>query len=211
MSNFFSKGPDYFELFVKGIDISLKSALELQSAFRKNGTITKEEAEAIKTMEHEGDLHVHQCSNMIATAFITPIDRSDIMAIIRAIENITDSIDGISNQIYMMQIATVNQTSIQFVDLIVQACQSLKELLTSFKQFKKNTEEIHQKCIDVNNVEEEGDRLYSTAMRDLFSPESNLEVLDVIRLQNLYNTLENSLDYCEDVSDIIEQVIISNT
>ena len=59
--------------------------------------------------------------------------------------------------------------------------------------------------------EEEGDRLYSTAMRDLFSPGSNLEVLDVIRLQNLYNTLENSLDYCEDVSDIIEQVIISNT
>ena len=48
-------------------------------------------------------------------------------------------------------------------------------------------------------------------MRALFDPQNEIEMIDLIRLQNLYNTMEESLDYCEDVADIVEQIIISNT
>lgn len=210
MSNFFSKGPDYFGLFEKGIGISSKAAKVLQASFA-DGAIDKNEISQLKSIEHEGDRHVHDCTSMIADAFITPIDRSDMMEMVHAIESITDSIDDIGNQIYMMHISTANTTTVKLVELIVQSCDSLCRLMTEFKLFKKNIKSIKETMVYVNHLEEEGDAIFSEAMRELFDPANKMEMIDVIRLQNLYNTMENSLDYCEDVADIVEKIIISNT
>lgn len=210
MINFFSKGPDYFELFEKGIEISEKAAKVLKISFT-DGVIDKEEIAQLKAIEHEGDRHVHACTNLIADAFITPIDRSDMMEMVRAIEAITDSIDDIGNQVYMMHITRANTVTVKMVDLIVQSCEGLRKLMSSFKQFKKNVKSIKELTVFVNHLEEEGDAIYNEGMRTLFDPESKMEMIDIIRLQNLYNTMENSLDYCEDVADIVEKIIISNT
>ena len=210
MSNFFAKGPDYFTLFEKGIDISSHAARVLQTSFA-DGMIDKNEITQLKDIEHEGDRHVHYCSSLISDAFITPIDRSDMLEIVRAIEAITDSIDDIANQIYMMHIMKANEVSVKMVDLIVKACEGLCTMMSDFKQFKKNQKKINETSAYVNHIEEEGDTIFGEAMRELFDPNNKMEMIDVIRLQNLYNTMENSLDYCEDVADIVEQVIISNT
>lgn len=134
-----------------------------------------------------------------------------MMSMVRAIENITDSIDDIGNQIYMMHITKSNDVTVRLVDLIVKSCEGLCKLMTDFKQFKKNQKSIKEVTVYVNNLEEEGDAIYNEAMRALFDPANQMDMIDVIRLQNLYNTMENSLDYCEDVADIVEQIIISNT
>ncbi|HHV32925.1 DUF47 domain-containing protein [Caproiciproducens sp. LBM24188] len=210
MSNFFSKGPDYFGLFETGIGISFKAAKVLQSSF-SDGVIDKEEIKKLKDIEHEGDKHVHECTSLISDAFMTPIDRSDMMSMVRSIEAITDSIDDIANQIYMMHITKANETTVKMVDLVVKSCEGLCKLMSDFKQFKKNGKSIKEMTVMVNHLEEEGDAVFSEAMRTLFDPENKMEMIDVIRLQNLYNTLENALDYCEDVADIAEQIIISNT
>ncbi len=210
MSNFFAKGPDYFTLFETGISISCKAAKVLQTSFT-DGMIDKKEITQLKEIEHEGDKHVHECSSLIADAFITPIDRSDMMDLVAAIESVTDSIDDIGNQIYMMHISKANETTVKLVDLIVKSCEGLCTLMADFKQFKKTSKHIKEMSVFVNNLEEEGDAIFSEAMRALFDPANKMEMIDVIRLQNLYNTMENSLDYCEDVADIVEQIIISNT
>ena len=210
MSNFFSKGPDYFALFEKGIGISNKAAIALQTSFI-DGMVDKNEIKQLKEIEHEGDRHVHECSSLIADAFITPIDRSDMMDMVRAIESVTDSIDDIANQIYMMHITKANEVTVKMVDLIVTSCEELCKLMSEFKQYKKNFKKIKEITVLVNHLEEQGDAIFSEAMRSLFDPHNEMEMIDVIRLQNLYNTMENSLDYCEDVADIAEQIIISNT
>lgn len=210
MSNFFGKAPDYYGLFEKGIGISFKAAKALQSSF-SDGMIDKNEIAQLKSIEHEGDRHVHESSSLISDAFLTPIDRTDMMQMVHAIEAITDSIDDIGNQIYMMHITRTNETIVKLVDLIVKCCERLCVLMQDFKQFKKNTGKIRESTVFVNNLEEEGDAIFSEAMRELFDPDNKMEMIDVIRLQNLYNTLENSLDYCEDVADIVEAIIISNT
>lgn len=210
MSNFFSKGPDYFGLFETGIGISAKAAKVLQSSF-SDGVIDKNEIKQLKEIEHEGDRHVHDCTTLISDAFLTPIDRSDMMEMMRAIEAITDSIDDIGNQIYMMHITRASETTVKLVDLIVKSCEGLCKLMTDFKQFKKNSKSIKELTVQVNHLEEEGDAVFEEAMRELFDPDNKMEMIDVIRLQNLYNTMENALDYCEDVADIAEQIIISNT
>ena len=210
MSNFFSKGTDYFTFFEKGIEISNHAAKVLQNAFT-GSDIDEKQISLLREIEHEGDRHVHECASQIAEAFITPIDRVDLMNIVAKIESVTDSLDDIGNQIFMMHITRKNEVMDQFIQLIAEACIQLSNMMVAFKQFKKSQNGIHEIAIKVNHVEEEGDALFTKAMRELFDPAGKLDAIDVIRLQNLYNTLENALDCCEDVADAVEQVIISNT
>lgn len=210
MSSLFSKGPDYYALFEKGISITCKAAKVLKKSFG-DGKINKIEIVQLKEVEHEGDKHVHECFNLIADAFITPISSMDMMNLVNAIECITDSINEIGNQIYMMHISESNETVDQMVDLIDQSCAGLLVLLTDFKHFQKNMKKIKEMTVQINHLEERGDEIYNEGMRSLFFPSNNKSPIDIIRLQNLYNTLEKALDRCEDVADIVEQIIISNT
>jgi uncharacterized protein Yka (UPF0111/DUF47 family) len=83
MGNMISrKSVDYFEMFEKGVQISLKAAQRLRSSF-SDGKIDEKEMKLVKDAEHEGDTHVHECLKKIDVAFITPIDRTDIVEIIR--------------------------------------------------------------------------------------------------------------------------------
>ncbi len=212
LSSFFTKGPDYFGLFQKGIQISDKAAKTLRKAF-SDSRIDGEEIKRLQDIEHEGDRHVHECAKLISDAFITPIERPDMMNMIAAVEALTDSIDDIGNQIYMMHIVGTDETTEKFVRLIDSACGELCGMMKVFPYFKKNKfqEQLHEISIRVNHIEEEGDILFMNAMRSLFDPEQKMDTMDVIRRENLYNTMEDSLDCCEDVADIVQQIIISNT
>mgnify|MGYP001019018165 CR=1 FL=1 len=210
MSSFFTKGPDYFSMFEKGIGISNKAAATLQAAFA-DSEIDGDEIKKLKDIEHEGDRHVHQSAKLISESFITPIDRADMMNMVDAIEALTDSIDEVANQVYMMRITRKDKPTEKMIGLIVEACGRLITMISAFKQFKKDHGKIHEICIAVNHIEEEGDALYTRALRDLFDPENEVGAIEIIRRQHLYDSLENALDCCEDVADIMEQTIISNT
>jgi uncharacterized protein Yka (UPF0111/DUF47 family) len=208
MSKISRKSVDYFEMFDTGMCIALKAAQQLQKAF-SDGTIDEKELRHIKDTEHEGDLHVHQCIRAIDVAFITPIDRDDIVEIVKAIENLTDSIDSVANRIYMLQIKQANEYLIKFVDYIVLSCEKLKEMMGELKQFKKNPKTIKECIIEVNHLEEEGDRTFTESMIKLFTSET--DPITLIKQKDLYELLEDSLDRCEDVADIVEKVIVAKT
>ncbi|MGI5936975.1 MAG: DUF47 family protein, partial [Oscillospiraceae bacterium] len=101
MGKMSKKSVDYFEMFEHGISISLEAAQALQAAFGDEH-IVESELKSIKEIEHKGDIHVHQCLRKIDVAFITPIDRTDIVEIIKSLENLTDSIDAVANHIYIL-------------------------------------------------------------------------------------------------------------
>ncbi len=202
------KNVDYFELFEKGVSISLEAAEKLRSAF-SDGTINETELKAVKDAEHQGDIHVHQCLKLIDVAFITPIDRTDIVEIIKAIETLTDGIDAVANHIYMLEIKEADEYLFKFINYVVECCQKLKELMVSLKQFKKNQKEINECIVEVNRIEEDGDRTYTASMRNLFETEKDPIV--IIKKKELYQLLEQAIDYCEDIADLVEKVMVAKT
>ena len=208
MSSITRKNVDYYQLFDTGVQIALKAAKMLQTSFA-DGVINEEELRQIKEVEHEGDLHVHQCIRAIDIAFITPIDRTDIVEIVKAIENLTDSIDHIANRIYMYQIKEANDYLIKFVNGLVLSCETLKEMMSELKKFKKNPKRLKECIIEVNRLEEEGDRTYMECMVKLFTQEK--DAITLIKQKDLYELLEESLDCCEDVADIVEKIIVTKT
>jgi uncharacterized protein len=202
------KSVDYFEMFEKGIKISLVAAERLQAAFA-DGVINEAELKLVKDAEHDGDHLVHECLKKIDVAFITPIDRNDIVEIIKAIENLTDSIDAVANHIYILHVNEAKEYLRKFVDYVVISCRVLNELMTALKQFKKNQKKINDCIIEVNRIEEEGDRTYAESMRNLFERET--DPILIIKKKELYQLLEYSVDCCEDVADLVEKVMVAKT
>jgi uncharacterized protein Yka (UPF0111/DUF47 family) len=202
------KNVDYFEMFVKSATIARDAALKLQIAFA-DGEVNISELKLIKDLEHDGDIHFHECLKVIDVAFITPIDRSDLVDVLNGIENVTDSIESIANSFYMMCITGSSDYMRKFVDLLVLSCERLLELMVELKRFKKNIKSINSLIIEINRLEEEGDKAYSDCMRNMFEFEK--DAITIIKNKELYQLFECAIDCCEDVADMVENIIVTKT
>lgn len=208
MANISRKSVDYFQMFEDGSKISLEAAKKMQAAFA-DGMINESELKQVKEAEHKGDKHIHQCLKVIEVAFITPIDRTDIIEILKGIENITDSIDDIANHIHIMCVEEANEFMCRFIDYIVISCEKLCELMTELKRFKKSLKTILEHIIEINRIEEDGDRTYFESMKVLFATET--DPVKIIKNKEIYQLMEHSLDCCEDVADMVEKILVSKT
>ena len=208
MANISRKSVDYFQMFEDGSKISLEAAKKMQAAFA-DGMINESELKQVKEAEHKGDKHIHQCLKVIEVAFITPIDRTDIIEILKGIENITDSIDDIANHIHIMCVEEANEYMCRFIDYNVISCEKLCELMSELKRFKKSLKTILEHIIEINRIEEDGDRTYFESMKALFATET--DPVKIIKNKESYQLMEHSLDCCEDVADMVEKILVSKT
>jgi uncharacterized protein Yka (UPF0111/DUF47 family) len=97
------KDMNYFDMFVKGVQYSLDAAILLKDLL-DNDSLSEEKIQQIKKIEQEADVHSHEVFKQLNVAFITPIDREDIYSIIKETDDITDSIEAVSNKMWMMSV-----------------------------------------------------------------------------------------------------------
>jgi len=208
IKNMITRGDvDYFQMFVEGAEISLRAALALQIAFRDE-QINETELDKIKEIEHEGDRHVHKSIKILEDAFITPIDQTELLDILKGIEEVTDHIDDVASHCYMLHIDQTDEYIEGFMKTMVEACQKQVDLMAHLRNFKKlKFKEMDNIITEINALEEAADRIYLTGMRELFSQEKN--AITIIRKQGIYSRLEDVLDSIEDVSDGIKKVLVS--
>lgn len=197
---------DYFDMFVVGADISLEAAIALKTSL-KDKVIDNNSLKSVKDIERKGDKHMHQSLNIIEVAFITPIDQGDIMEVLKGIENITDSIDDVANHINMLGVTVKDDFMDQFLNTIISACEKTYDLMVNFKDFKKESNtNINDLVIEINKLEGKGDRIYFDSMRSLFKNEN--DPIKVIKKKEIYQRFENILDYCENLADLIERIMV---
>ena len=201
------KEANYFELFVQGAKICCDAARQLQNIV-KDQKDTLAEIAAIHEIEREGDLLYHNIYDQLHHSFITPIEREDIIQIARYIEETIDRIDEVAIMFNMMSVTKSRLDGQILVGLIVTSCMSLLEATQEFRNFNKS-KRLSPLLVEINHIEEEGDRLYQAAMKDLFSKEK--EVLEVVKWKSIFSTMEDVLDGVENVADVMEGVIIKNS
>jgi len=198
---------DYFEMCTQGAEIALKAANALKSGFQ-DGIISLEEQHKIKEIEHEGDHHVHRSLQIIEDAFITPIDQSDLVDIIKAIENVTDHIDYVSAHIYMINIKEADVYYNKFIDILVLQANLALELMKNLRRFKKmDLAKMYAVIKDINALEEDADRVYMESMRHLFTTETDAK--RIIQKKEIYSRLEDVCDRLEDVANAVERILIA--
>jgi len=200
---------NYFETFVELAGYSCQAA-DLLNNIMNNFKVDelKEKMQEMHDIEHSGDEARHKMVKRLAKEFITPIEREDIMAMADAIDDVTDSIEDVLMHMYMFNVKSVNEYALKMTEVVVKCCNALKVALVELHNFRKS-QKLHELIVEINILEEEGDRLFTEAMRDLYV--NGKDFLEVSAWNRTYNDLENCCDACEKVSNVIESVILKNT
>ena len=200
---------NYFDEFIKLSDCIVQSAEILRDVFT-NFDLDKleEKTSQVHHLENEADKIIHTMRNYLIKDFLPPIDREDIAQIGHKLDNIEDCIDEILINIKILNVTEIKKEVNEITEILLIATKAVKEMFIEFKNIKK-FDEIKKKIIEVNELEEKGDRAYEKIMSSLYRTEIN--PFNLIKWTNIYNWLENAIDYCEQVSDCVEDVILTNS
>ena len=200
---------NYFNEFITLCDYIVESANTLKDIM-ENFNLEKLNTDIyeVHKLENEADNIVHKMRNYLIKDFLPPIDREDLSLIINKLDNIEDGIDEVLINIKILDINVIKKEVIELIDILVMCCMAVKEMFIDFKNIK-NIDLIKEKVIQVNKLEDLGDRAYEKLMTLLYKNEKNS--IDLIKWTNIYNCLENTIDSCEEIGDCIEDVIMKNS
>jgi len=200
---------NYFDAFEKSTKLAKYLAEELKNyIFDFKSINSEEEMKKIHDLENEGDKNLHELKNYLLKDFLPPIDREDILEISYKIDDLIDKMDEIVIDINIYNVTEIMENMKETVELLEKITNEVYDLVVEFKDYKKN-KEIKEKVIKVNDLEEQADRLYEKSIKELYKNEKDL--IQVVKWSNIYETLEDCFDECEEIADCIEDVILKNT
>jgi uncharacterized protein len=196
----------FFDLFVETAESSCKAAVLLEELM-KNYVDIEKKINNIEETEHECDTKVHNIMEQLNKSFITPIDREDIYSIAKELDNITDAIEATAHRFNMLNVTVIRDDAKLMAELIVACTKELKGVMVEMKNMKKS-KELQKKIIEVNRIEDDGDNIFRSAVKNLFKNEK--DAIEVIKWKEMYELLESTLDACEDVANIVEGVVMKH-
>lgn len=203
------KDYNYFEKFVELVDYSCQCAEILHTTLLNfNPDTLPEKLKEIHNIEHAADLEKHDLIHNLAIEFIAPIEREDIISLSQEIDDITDSVEDVLIKIHMFNITSIRPEAIKFSKLIKKCCLEIKSALEDFQNFKKSTT-LHDKVVEINRLEEEGDSLYYDSVHTLFSNQKN--PVDLLVWTEIFNRMEKCCDSCEVTANNIETIAMKNS
>ena len=189
------------DLAKKAVEIS--EALVVMLSDLKNAECHKE----IHTLETQADSLVREIFSELNRTFITPLDREDMQRVASKIDDTIDHIDGISARLHSYKITTTPPYSLEIANELVKSTKEV-ELMTSKLRNIKNPSSMIEHCRNTSAIEHKVDDLYSLAMTKLF--EGN-DPIEIIKLKDIYESLETASDRCVDVADVVEDIVLKYT
>ncbi len=200
---------DYFDAFEKQTKIACEEA-ELLAEMVDSFVATDElvpQLERAHEVEHRGDVIDHDVFQHVAVDFITPIERGDILELSQALDDVVDGIEESMQRFYMYDIHYMHAYAKDFAKIIRKSTKALNRAMDDFRNFKKS-KKLHAFIDEVNELEEQGDILYTKATRELFQhPEDPIEVQV---WANIFDCLESVCDACEEVAEIMGNISLKN-
>lgn len=198
---------NYFDMFITSVEYVCTAAKDLLDLV-KNYTDVERKVKAIHKIEDDADQHFHLLYHHLMRSFMTPIDREDILALAQKIDDVTDLIEDIAYRFVMFDLKTVTPATIPFVELIVRNCDLLLMAVKEFKNFAKS-KDLPTKIIQINNIEAEGDTFYQDTVRQLFL--TSKDAIEIMIWREIYHKMEDTLDGCEAVADLMDGIVVKNT
>ena len=164
--------------------------------------------EEIHRIEHEADEKKHQLTDRLAKAFITPIEREDIVSLSYNIDELADKAEEVFIRIYMNNVQTIKPDALRMLDIVIQCTEEVCALIKEFADFR-HSRKLNDSIIRINSLEEQADRVYFSSMRALHT--ENSDILEILAWREIYTYLEKCADACEHVADVVEEVVMKNS
>ncbi len=159
---------------------------------------------AITDLEHVGDEVTHELVRTLNRTFVTPFDREDIYALASGLDDVLDYIEEVGDTVTLYKIERIPDAATEMVELICSAVLELQKGVRKLEELKG----VEEHGIEVHRLENLGDTASRRAIGELFSGAT--DALEVIKLKEFLTLLEDALDRCEDVANILEAITIKN-
>lgn len=195
---------EFFAMFGQLADHLQNSAALLKQLLTDPRRID-ELVEAIKREEHAADNLMRDIIQRINSTFVTPIDREDIYHLASRLDNVIDLLDGTARRAQMFRVTEVRQPALLLADVVMRAASAIHHGVINIKK----PAIIDEKTRELKVLEEEADALYHAAIGELFDG-SITDAIEVIRWKEMYDKLEDAVDECEDVANVLEGISLKH-
>lgn len=198
----------YFENLTACGEISRRTALKLRDHLA-NFKAGKASAvmEEIHKMKRAADEKRLQMVEKLAKAFITPMDKEDILVLSSRINEVTDSVEKVFLRMYMNDIQIIRPEAVSMLKIAIRCCEEMCELLKELADFK-HSRKWRERILHINALAEEENRLLLDSMRALHC--NTVDVFHTIAWREIYDHIMRCTDACKEVADEVERVFIKN-
>ena len=163
-----------------------------------------DKAHEIKEVEHKCDFLTHGIIQKLNKTFVTPIDREDIHSLARTLDDVMDAIDNAAALIPLYHIDRVRSGARELARIISDSTDQVRHAVEALE---KRTG-VLERAVEINRLENEADRVHQKAVGQLFDEERDPMV--VMKWKEILDLLENATDRCEDVANLLENVVVKH-
>lgn len=164
-------------------------------------------AREMKELEHKCDAFTHTILQELNKTFITPIERDDIMALTKSLDDVVDGIEASVSRFEMYHVQGTDEYIIQFADILMRCMLEIQQGIHLLTQ--KKLLAIRKHCIALNELENEADALLRKGITSIFA--NTKDPIELVKRKDIYERLETTTDCCEDVANTLESIIMRNS
>jgi len=199
------KEESFFDLFEKASN-NLLEAARLFAQTMEHFEKIPSNAQRLERLEHDGDLIIHEIMARLNRTFITPLDREDIHQLASAIDDVLDFTEATTERFILYKIKEVTPYTKEMAQVIAKQAEEIHQVMPKLRHMRHD--EILKHCIEINRLENTGDRILRNAVVALF--ENEKDPLTVIKWRELYDLMETATDKSEDVAVVVEGIVLKN-
>ena len=164
-----------------------------------------DKANEIREVEHKCDFLTHEIIQRLNRTFVTPIDREDIHAMARSLDDVMDAIDDVAALIPLYRITSARPGVRELTKII---STSTDQIVIALQALEKQRGGVLESAVEINRLENEADRAHQRAVGQLFDEEK--DPIAVMKWKEILDTLEAATDRCEDVANMLENIVVKH-
>ena len=199
------KEESFFDLFEAQVNRLVEASGVLVEATERFETLG-ENAKRLERLEHDAGQLNHEIMERLNKTFITPIDREDIHSLATDLDDVMDLMEAVTERFILFKVQQMLPQAKEIAKVIQQQLQEMQRMIPHLRRMRR--ESIMPHCVEINRLENTGDRLLRTAFATLF--DGSHEPLVVIKWRELYGLMEEATDKCEDVANVIESIVLKH-
>ena len=184
---------------------NLVAATDVLDVFVRDIGRRAELAERLRDLEHVGDDAAHAVFKQVNSSFVTPFDREDIYSLASDLDDVMDHIEAAADLVVLTGLGELPREMAKQVELLQRCARTTAEAMPRLQSMKG----LEEYWIEVNRLENTGDKSYRRILANLFSGEH--EALEVLKLKDIVESLEGAIDAFEKVANIVEQIAVKES
>ncbi len=202
--SFLPKSDTFFDLFEESAR-NFVAAAELLKELMDRCEDVEEMVRQITELEHHGDTITHLIMSELHGTFVTPIDREDIAQLAQRMDDVMDFIDAAARRMMLYDITKSTERAKELANILVRVTSETSKAIPRLRR-RSELSHMREHCIEINRLENEADDVRRSALAELFR--NRVELTEVIKWREIYEHMEDAVDRCEDIADILEGVMI---